>query len=160
MTFFQDSLERGYVRKVERDVLRARSLFKSSQEALLTVADIALVERSLKTILRESYEALHQYCEGIGYLRGYKFETHESIVHFLHDILLEESISLAFDRYRKLRNGINYYGRDVSLENVEKALIEIPSLIRKLEKYSGSNATDCIRGNPRTMRVYSSRKPV
>ena len=64
---------------------------------------------------------------------------HESISYFLRDILKEQSISMRFDRYRKLRNGINYYGEDVDIETVKEAIIEIPQLIQKMEKYSKSS---------------------
>ena len=63
----------------------------------------------------------------------------ESISYFLRDILKEQSISMRFDRYRKLRNGINYYGEDVDIETVKEAIIEIPQLIQKMEKYSKSS---------------------
>jgi len=76
-----------------------------------------LTAKTSKTILRELYEGMREYCEAIGYLRGYKFLDHESIGLFLRDILKEDSLFKRFDRYRKLRNGINYYGEDVELEH-------------------------------------------
>ncbi len=126
----------GYAVEVERDHLRAQSLIKSAKDALLTVKEISLKERNFKSIVRELYEALRQYCEAIGYLEGYKFNSHEAVTYFLNDLLKEEKLSFAFDRYRKLRNGINYYGRDVAEETVKKALIEIPEMVRKLESYA------------------------
>jgi hypothetical protein len=47
--------------------------------------------------LRELYEGMREYCEAIGYLRGYKFQDHESITYFLRDILKEQSISMKFE---------------------------------------------------------------
>ena len=55
---------------------------------------------------------------------------------FLRDILKEQSVSMKFDRYRRLRNGINYYGEDIDIETVKEAIIEIPKLIKELEKFS------------------------
>ena len=52
------------------------------------------------------------------------------------DILKEQSTFMKFDRYRKLRNGINYYGEDIDIETVKEAIIEIPKLIKELEKFS------------------------
>ena len=43
---------------------------------------------------------------------------------------------MKFDRYRRLRNGINYYGEDIDIETVKEAIIEIPKLIKELEKFS------------------------
>lgn len=39
-----------------------------------------------------------------------------------------------FDRLRKLRNGINYYGKPVSQKVAEEALKEIKEMIKKLSK--------------------------
>lgn len=116
--------------------IRASSLIKSSIQAIETAKVIQLNSITLKSILRELYEGLREYCEAIGYLRGYKFLDHESIAYFLKDILKEQSVSTKFDRYRKLRNGINYYGEDIDIETVKEAIMEIPRLIKELEKYS------------------------
>src|SRR3990167_5962880 len=133
---FENSLIERKVKKVVPNKIRASSLFKSSIQAIETARVIQLNSNALKSILRELYEGLREYCEAIGYLRGYKFLDHESITYFLRDMLKEESISKKFDRYRKLRNGINYYGEDIDIETVKEAIVEIPKLIKELENYS------------------------
>ena len=133
---FKRSLEEGYVRKVYPDKIKAKSLIKASGEAIATAAKIKPEPDSHKSIVRELYEGLRQYCEAIGYLYGYKFMSHEAITYFIDEVLVDKPDSVIFDRYRKLRNGINYYGHDVQLETVKEALKEIPELIVKLSKYS------------------------
>lgn len=133
---FENSLNEGKAKKVMPNKIRASSLFMSSTQAIETAKVIHLTQNTLKSILRELYEGLREYCEAIGYLKGYKFLDHESITYFLRDILKEEHISKKFDRYRKLRNGINYYGDDVNIETIKEAIIEIPELVKELYKYS------------------------
>jgi hypothetical protein len=133
---FENLIKEGFVKKVPLDIFRAKSLIKSSEQALATARIIPLKEETLKTIFRELYESLRGYCEALGYIKGYKFLNHESITDFLHEILEEKEISLKFDRYRKLRNGINYYGNTIEIQTVKDALIDIPSLIYKLKKHS------------------------
>ena len=123
---FKNLIENGIVKKVPKDEIRAKSLIKSSEQALGTAKEIPVQEDKLKTIFRELYESLRQYCEALGYLRGYKFLNHESIAIFLGEILNEKEISIKFDRYRKLRNGINYYGDAIKMATVKEALKEIP----------------------------------
>ena len=106
---FGISLNEGKAKKILPNKIRATSLLKSSIEAIETAKLIPLNTKTSKTILRELYEGLREYCEAIGLLHGYKFLDHESITYFLRD-LLKEPIYNKFDRYRKLRNGINYYG--------------------------------------------------
>lgn len=133
---FENSLNAGKAKKVAPNIIRASSIFKSSVQAIETARIIQLGPTTLKSILRELYEGLREYCEAIGYLRGYKFLDHESIGYFLRDILKEQSVYVKFDRYRKLRNGINYYGENIDIETVKEAVIEIPRLIKELEKFS------------------------
>src|SRR3989344_3526564 len=133
---FENSLIGGKAKKVMPNSIRASSLFKSSIQAIETAKVIQLNPNTLKSVLRELYEGLREYCEAIGYLRGYKFLDHESIGYFLRDILKDQSVSMKFDRYRRLRNGINYYGEDIDIETVKEAIKEIPGLIKELKKYS------------------------
>lgn len=132
---FENSLREGKAKRIIPNKVRALSLIKSSTQAIETAKAISLNANSVKTILRELYEGLREYCEAIGYIKGYKFLDHESIGYFLRDILKEQSIYGRFDRYRKLRNGINYYGEDVEVETVKEAIIEIPKIIKELEKH-------------------------
>ena len=78
---------------------------------------------------------MREYCEAIIYLHGYKVLDHISITYFIRDMLKDEIISERFDRFRKLRNGVNYYGNDLNRKTVEEALIDVPRLIKQLEKY-------------------------
>jgi len=133
---FEHSVVNGKAKKVVPNTIRASSLFASSIQAIETAKAIPLHPHTSKSILRELYEGLREYCEAIGYLRGYKFLDHESIGYFLRDILKEQSLSMQFDRYRRLRNGINYYGEDINTETVNEAMMEIPELVKKLERYA------------------------
>lgn len=133
---FENSLMERKAKKIIPNKIRASSLFRSSTQAIETAKLIQLNPNSLKSILRELYEGLREYCEAIGYLKGYKFLDHESITHFIKEILKEELISKKFDRYRRLRNGINYYGEEIDIETVREAVIEVPKLIKELEKHS------------------------
>ncbi len=131
---FDNSLNEGRIRRIVPSQIRASSLFKSSAQAIETAKLIPLDVNTSKTILRELYEGLREHCEALGILNGYKFLDHESIVYFLRDIL-KDPIYKKFDRYRKLRNGINYYGEDINVETVKAAIAEIPKLIKELEKH-------------------------
>ncbi len=135
MNNFEIALRNRKARKVQINTIRTKSLIISSEEAIKNAKEISLSEGKQKTILRELYEGLRQFCEAIGYLKGYQFFDHESITFFLNDILKEQTISTKFDRYRKLRNGINYYGNELSLITAKEALMEIPKIINELKKY-------------------------
>jgi len=129
---FQNSIDEGYVRIIPKDIIKSKSLIKSSKQALETIKTMPINENSSKTILRELYTALMQYIEAIGYLKGYKFLSHKSMTYFIKEILNNNILAEKFDRYRKIRNNINYQGQDISKETVKKSLKEIPEIIKKL----------------------------
>ncbi|MFH0956317.1 MAG: hypothetical protein V1813_00480 [Candidatus Aenigmatarchaeota archaeon] len=133
---FERSIRDGYARKVPVDMIRARNLMQSAKDAVSTAHGIKPEERKLKTIMRELYEGLREFCEAIGYMRGYKFLSHESIAYFIDDVLHEPALAGRFDRYRKIRNGINYYGHSISPETVREAASEIPKMLELLEKHA------------------------
>lgn len=132
---FKRSLNEGFAKKVRPDIFKAKSLIKASQEAIATANKIPKEAETYKSIIRELYEGLRQYCEAIGFIKGYKFLSHETITYFIDEILGEVTASSKFDKYRKIRNGINYYGNDVSPETVNDALRDIPEIIRVLSKH-------------------------
>lgn len=133
---FEQCISCGKTRKVKPNSIRASSLLKSAIQAIDTAKKIPLDANTSKTILRELYEGLREYCEAIGYLQGHKFMDHESISYFLRDELKEQTNYHKFDKYRKLRNKINYYGKNVDIETVKEALIQIPKIISELNKHS------------------------
>src|SRR3989344_1086740 len=130
---FQQSIDEGYARIIPKDGIKAKSLLKSAQQAVSSAKKIPFEVDTLKSILRELYEGLRQYCEALGYQYGYKFLSHEVITIFLKEVIKNGKIALRFDHYRKMRNGINYYGDDVSIETVEEALQEIQKLLEQLK---------------------------
>jgi len=136
MSNLEISIKNRKVRRVQINAIRAKSLIKSSEEAIKNAKEIILAEGKQKTILRELYEGLRQFCEAIGYLKGYQFLDHESITFFLDEILKEKIIAGKFDRYRKIRNGVNYYGNELLLETTKEALNEIPKMISELKKHT------------------------
>jgi len=133
---FDTCLKEGNAKKVPVNKALTKSLITSSKQAIETAKSISLIESSMKSILRELYEGLREYCEAIILLQGYKILDHISITYFLKDILKEDKLSERFDRFRKLRNGVNYYGNDLNKATVEDALKEVPKIIKELEKYA------------------------
>ena len=136
---FEDFTRRGVVRKATSDAGLAKSLITGSSNVLISIKELSLNDTNSTVLMRELYESLRQICEAISVYKGYKIYSHEAITSFLIDILDEKIIAESFDRYRKIRNSINYYGESISLEEVKKALIQIPNLIDTLKKKYLSN---------------------
>ncbi|MBS3117097.1 hypothetical protein J4421_05890 [Candidatus Woesearchaeota archaeon] len=84
------------------------------------------------------YDALREYLESIALTHGYKIYNHECYTPFLKEVLHLPREADLFDKLRKVRNAINYYGRKVSKEEAENILKDLVYLIgifkKKLKK--------------------------
>jgi hypothetical protein len=130
---FNQFIQTGKVMKGEKDPQKCKALVSMSSNNLEIVKDINLSEKSASIILSSSYESLRQVLEAIALLEGYKVFSHEAFAAYLKT-LNEESTSEKFDRLRKLRNGVNYYGKSISVDVARQALIDAEDMIEYLVK--------------------------
>lgn len=139
---FADFLKNKKVIKGRPDLQKSKALVKMSAQTLSIVQKIEMTPASASLVLSQCYECLRQILEAIALKEGYKVYSHEAFTYYL--IALEEhTFSEHFDRLRKLRNGINYYGKAVSKEVSESALEQVNRLIKELkEKYLQDDRKD------------------
>ncbi|MBI2558891.1 hypothetical protein HYW20_06215 [Candidatus Woesearchaeota archaeon] len=131
---FEDFIRRNLVRKATSDTELAKSLITESYKILKVIKELNPSDANATLLMRECYESFRQICEAIAVYKGYKIYSHEAITAFIAEILNEKEIAESFDRYRKIRNSINYYGTPISLAETQKALVEIPKFIDDLKK--------------------------
>ncbi len=135
---FEDLMKEGKVRKGRPDVSLAKSLVAMSDRQLSFVSGTRLNTDNASPALVSYYEALREICEAICAKEGYKVYSHEAFTLYLKDNLKEDLLAEKFDRLRRLRNQINYYGEPVSLQEAEAAAAQVIGLIASLKrKYLG-----------------------
>ena len=108
---------------------------KMSDNSTATIHAMKINEVNASIVLTISYESLRELLEAMCLREGFKVYSHEAYTAYLK---MKNEIELAekFDRFRKLRNGVNYYGKSVSKEVSQKAVQEISRLNKKIkEKY-------------------------
>lgn len=81
------------------------------------------------------YDALREYLESISLEKGYKIYNHECYSSFLKEILKMSREGDLFDELRKIRNGINYYGKNVTLEEAKMIIENLKELIKKFKDF-------------------------
>ncbi len=129
---FDDFIKEEKVLISTKDFQKAKSLVKMSNNNLKTIGMLKITETTASTILSTSYESLRQILEAICLSEGYKVYSHEAFTFYLKKIK-EDRIAEKFDRLRKLRNGINYYGRQVSTIvsiNAKKEIKELCTFLK------------------------------
>ena len=135
MINFKEYIKQKKVIKCEPDLQKSKSLIKMSQNNFSSIKKIPLTNQYSSIIFTQIYECLRQIIEAIALKEGFKVYSHEAYTHYLKD-KKEISIAEKFDRYRKLRNGINYYGKAVTTQITKEAIYQINKIIEKLkDKY-------------------------
>ncbi|MBU2496752.1 MAG: hypothetical protein KJ767_01690 [Nanoarchaeota archaeon] len=130
---FKDFIERGQVRKTSKNLSLVKSLIKTSDEDLKFIKSLEISNKSARKIMVSYYDILRSVIEAMSILDGYKVYSHEAFTHFLKE-RGENLIAQKFDRFRIIRNKINYYGKSISVEEVKENTKEIIRIIEILKK--------------------------
>jgi len=128
---FKDFINRGQVRTASADKSLIKSLLKTSKEDLEFLNKLKINEKSSRKLMTNYYDVLRSILEAISSIKGYKIYSHEAFTYFLKEIN-EELLSIKFDRFRKIRNSINYYGKNISIEEAKEHIQEIKKIIHLL----------------------------
>ena len=85
------------------------------------------------------YDSLRELLEALALSKGFKIYNHECYSAFLKEIIKDELSAEMFDEIRKLRNAINYYGKNLNGEETTDKIKEITDLRNKMKNYLKSN---------------------
>lgn len=130
---FEDFIKNKKARVSSKNINLAKSLLKNSIKDLKFLETLEINEDSSRKIMVNYYETLRSVLESITSLQGYKIYEHEAFTYYLKKIN-ENNLSIKFDRLRKIRNSINYYGEDISIEETREIKDEIKKIIEHLIK--------------------------
>ena len=134
---FKDFIDKKLVRRISKDVNLAKSLLKNIKKDIKFLNNLEINENSSRKIMTNYYDSLREVLEAISIIDGFRIYSHEAFTYFLKE-KGEEIISIKFDRFRKIRNSINYYGKDISIEETKENIDKIKKIINNLiNKYLG-----------------------
>lgn len=131
---WQECKDKKFVKETSKDENLINSLIKSSKKKSDSNERLELDETTASTKVSISYDSLREILEALAIKKGFKIYNHECFSGFLGEICNEKFLSKQFDGFRKARNQINYYGKDISLEHAEILIKEISDFKKKIIK--------------------------
>jgi uncharacterized protein (UPF0332 family) len=131
MKEFEYYLKKGDVLKRQPDKRLAKALAEESSQRLTHAKSLKLSDANAKYILEHAYEAAREIADAVLYTQGFKSYSHEATISYFQGKLSAREIDI-FDRLRKKRNGIKYYGENVTTEEAKDALVFVELAINKI----------------------------
>ena len=130
---FEFFLKKGDAKKQIPNKNLAFATFKDGLERI-EFAKQLLNKAKPKYVLENAYESMREASDAVLYLNGFKSFSHEdSIVYLAKEDFNEQDIT-EFDRFKKIRNGIKYYGKDCEISDAEQAIQLADKIITKIKE--------------------------
>ena len=123
---------RDYVKSTFIDNNLINSLIKNSEEKL-DVNDLLKMNNSTSsTKFTIVYDSLREVLEALAVKKGFKIYNHECFSAFLNEIFGNKLFAEDFNKFRKIRNAINYCAKKISPEESIIMIKEMIDLRKKL----------------------------
>ncbi|MDO8661378.1 MAG: hypothetical protein Q7K43_05805 [Candidatus Woesearchaeota archaeon] len=145
MRSFEDLLNAGQVRKASVDKELAKSLVEQAFRQYAHAEKDTITDENRDFVLSDYYEAVRMLVDALIALSGYKAYSHEATVVFLaKDKDFPPVLSEGFDRMRRLRNDLHYYGKRIEIADAQDARDMAHTIVLKLRKKISTLLTQAI----------------
>ncbi len=119
-------VDSGMSKEVKPDKELIASLLSSADKRMKSVDLLKTDSVTANSKLSLAYDALREVLEALAIKHGYKIYNHECYTCFLKELLKSNFEAEEFDTLRRTRNKVNYYGKELSIE-------ESNILVRKIK---------------------------
>lgn len=127
-TDWKSCLDSLTAKKIRPDEDNIKSLLKASKSKLESEGRLEMDDVTATSKFSLAYESLRELLEALAVKNGYKIYNHECYTYFLKEIINESAKGDEFDAIRKTRNGVNYYGKELTPQQGEKIIRQIKEL--------------------------------
>jgi len=132
MMDFEECIKKRIVKEVTKDEDLIKSLLKTSQNKLNSEKKLSLDEITSASKISLLYDSLRELLEALALKNEFKIYNHECYTYFLKEVLNKNWIAEEFDDLRKIRNSINYYGKEISVPEAKEVLEKLMNLRKKV----------------------------
>ena len=125
---WKECCSKRIVKDVRPDLDMAIALEKSSKNKLESEGKLEMNSVTASSKLSLAYDSLRELLEALALRKGYKVYNHECYTAFIKEVLRESEKGDEFDDIRKERNSVNYYGKEISVDEANTAIEKIRKL--------------------------------
>ena len=130
---------RRIAKKVQVDDALISSLRKASSNKFVSQKQLPLTSITASSKISLAYDSLRELLEALALQKGYKIYNHECYTPFLREVVKKSDFADEFDQLRRLRNAVNYYGEEFSVEETKNIIGRIASLRNTILPLSDRN---------------------
>ena len=128
-----DECEVDFIREVEVDEERIKSLIKKAEQRLKIIKLIKLSEETVSFIVEGYYEVIKELLVAYLLKNGLKSKNHQCLIsYFYKQNPSYEKEAYLISEMSYYRNRLDYYGESVPLDFYEKNKLEFQSIIKIL----------------------------
>ena len=117
------------IKRIIPDKERSDSLLKTSEKTIKFVKNIKITKDNAGIIFGNYYESLIEILHSYSFSKGFDIKDHFSFTKFIYQEFESKRYSEIFERCRKLRNGLIYYGKDIPKSVAMNQIKKIKELI-------------------------------
>ena len=125
---WKECIDSGVAKEIKPDEEMIASILSSADKRIKSVDLLKTDDITANSKLSLAYDALREVLEALAIKRGYKVYNHECYTCFLRELLGSSFEAEEFDSLRRTRNKINYYGKELSIEESDELVKKIKSL--------------------------------
>ncbi len=111
----EECKRKGFIRKTFVDDNLIKSLIEMSKISEKEIKVVNLNEDNVSVYISIAYDSLREILEAICISKGYKVTSHVCVGELLKR-LIQDFDFYSFDRFRFIRNSINYYGKKIGFK--------------------------------------------
>ena len=126
-------IDEGNSVKITPNIKRAEFLARHAENTLKAVKKIKLDNDNASVFFANYYDAFLEMLHAVMYVKGYKVANHYCLGYYLRDVLGEDEAFRTFDKARKIRNSIIYYGEIFDTNIINDLTSRIVLVVRKLK---------------------------
>ncbi|HLD11121.1 MAG TPA: hypothetical protein VJB89_03500 [Candidatus Nanoarchaeia archaeon] len=123
----------GFIRITNPNKEKTLSLIEISDIKEETINTTKLNGRNINAYVPLAYDSLREILEALCILFGYNITNHICLGELLKELIPEFDYN-SFDRFRYIRNGINYYGKQIGLEEGKEVIDKIFLFRKNIKK--------------------------